>query len=128
MANFLLDSSVIIDFLNRRKNRPQLLSQLHKEGHNFACCAINVAEIYAGLLPKEEAGALEFLESLEYYDIDFDVAALSGKIRQEFRKKGITLATTDTIIAAVAVYYDLTLITDNVKDFPMKEIKLYKGG
>ena len=128
MANFLLDTSVIIDFLNKRKNRRELLKQLHEAGHYLSCCAVNVAEIYAGLLPQEEARALEFLESLEYYEIDFDVAALSGKTRQEFRKKGITLATTDTIIAAVAVYYDLTLITDNVKDFPMKEIKLYKGG
>ena len=31
----------------------------------------------------------------------------------------------DATIAAVAIANELTLLTDNVKDFPMKEIVLY---
>jgi predicted nucleic acid-binding protein len=35
------------------------------------------------------------------------------------------LATTDVTIAAVALYHHLTLITDNLKHYPMKELNLY---
>jgi len=37
----------------------------------------------------------------------------------------MTLSTTDVTIAAVALAHHLILLTDNVKDFPMKEIVLY---
>ena len=51
MAVFLLDTSVIIDALNQRHDRPQLLADLLHKGHTLACCPINVAEVYAGLRP-----------------------------------------------------------------------------
>jgi predicted nucleic acid-binding protein len=35
----------------------------------------------------------------------------------------VTIA--DATIAAVALSHELTLMTDNVKDFPMKELVLY---
>ena len=34
----------------------------------------------------------------------------------------------DATIAAVAIYHGIPLITDNVKDFPMKELQLYSLG
>ena len=36
-----------------------------------------------------------------------------------------TLTVADAAIAAVALAHELTLMTDNVKDFPMKELALY---
>jgi predicted nucleic acid-binding protein len=41
-------------------------------------------------------------------------------------KKGTTLALADVTIAAVAIVHGLTLITDNVKHFPMKELRRYQ--
>jgi predicted nucleic acid-binding protein len=38
--------------------------------------------------------------------------------------KGTTLNLGDVIIAAVAIHYEVTLLTGNVKDFPMKELSL----
>jgi len=34
----------------------------------------------------------------------------------------------DTIIAATALHYGLTLITENKKDFPMPELQLHPLG
>ncbi len=31
----------------------------------------------------------------------------------------------DLIVAAVALHYELTLLTDNVEDLPMKQLSLY---
>lgn len=125
MATCLLDTSVIVDALNDKRNRRTLLLELLNEGHLLACCAINVGEVYAGMLPKEEQATEEFLRSLEYYPITWPVARLAGLLKRDHARKGKTLNIADATIAAVAIAYELTLLTDNVKDFPMRELRLY---
>lgn len=125
MATYFLDTSIIIDALNNKRGRRGLLLDLLKQGHLLACCAINVAEVYAGLRPKEEKATEEFLRSLEYYHITWPVARLAGLLRRDHAKKGVSLSIADTTIAAVAIAHDLSLLTDNVKDFPMKDLTLY---
>jgi len=51
MAIYLLDTSIIIDSLNRKRNPWQLLASLVEAGNALACSAITVAEIYAGIRP-----------------------------------------------------------------------------
>jgi predicted nucleic acid-binding protein len=65
MATFLLDTSVIIDSINGKRNRDQLLKGLLQEGHLLACCPINVTEIYADLRAHQETRTLDLLESLK---------------------------------------------------------------
>ena len=125
MATFLLDTSVIIDTINNKKSRRQLLRSLLDQGHVLACCPINVVEIYAGLSSKEEVSTESFLASLDYFLITFTMARLAGHFKRDFAKKGVTLSVTDTLIAAVAIEHRIFLITDNTKDFPMKELQLY---
>ena len=125
MANYLLDTSVIIDALNDKRNRRTLLLDLLKQGHLLACCAINVTEVYAGMRAKEEEPTEEFLRSLEYYHITWAVARLAGLLKRDYARKGRTLNIADATIAAVALSHELTLLTDNAKDFPMKELSLF---
>jgi tRNA(fMet)-specific endonuclease VapC len=125
MATFLLDTSVIIDAINEKKNRRLFLRELVLAGHVLACCPINVSEIYAGVRPKEETQTHALLHSLEYFPITFPVAEMAGLLKRDYGKKGKNLSLTDTIIAAVAIHNQLPLITDNTKDFPMKELHLY---
>jgi predicted nucleic acid-binding protein len=75
--------------------------------------------------PREETATEEFLKSLEYYHITWLVARMAGLLKRDYARKGTTLTSADTTIAAVAMINDLTLLTDNVKDFPMKELALY---
>jgi len=49
----------------------------------------------------------------------------AGLLKQSWARKGINLSFPDVVIAAVAISENLTLITDNVKDFPMPELQLY---
>ena len=125
MATFLLDTSVIIDVLNNKRNRPALLLELLNAGHLLACCPINIAEVYAGLRPKEETATEEFLASLKYYPITQQAARLAGLLRRDYGRRGTTLNLGDVMIAAVGIENQLTLLTDNVKDFPMKDLSLY---
>ncbi len=125
MATFLLDTSVIIDALNNKRDRPALLLGLLQAGHLLACCPINVTDVYAGLRPKEEAATEEFVASLQYYPITQPAARLAGLLKRDHARKGRTLNLGDVIIAAVAIHYQLTLLTDNTKDFPMEDLSLY---
>jgi predicted nucleic acid-binding protein len=50
---------------------------------------------------------------------------LLDELQNRWRKKGHTLSLPDVTIAAVALTYGLTLLTDNRKDFPMPELALY---
>jgi predicted nucleic acid-binding protein len=125
MATFLLDTSVIIDTINGKRNRHQLLRELLVQGHLLACCPINVTEVYAGMRAHEETRTLNLLQSLPYYPLTWPIARLAGELKREYGRKGITLATTDASIAAVALDQRLTLITDNLKHYPMKDLELY---
>ena len=125
MATFLLDSSAIIDTLNGKRGRAKLLEDLIQQGHVLACCPINITEVYAGMRPHEEIRTGELLTSLQLFPITFPIARLAGLLKRDYTKKGITLAGTDVTVAAVAIHNRLTLITDNVKHYPMQELTLY---
>ena len=125
MATFLLDSSVIIDTINGKRDRNRLLKELIEQGHLLACCPINVTEVYAGMRPHEEIRTSDLLQSLQLFPVTFPIARLAGLLKRDYGKRGITLAATDVMIAAVAIQNKLTLITDNLKHYPMKELFLY---
>ncbi|MGA9056453.1 MAG: type II toxin-antitoxin system VapC family toxin [Terriglobia bacterium] len=125
MSIYLLDTSVIIDALNNKRRRGELLTGLAEQGHLLACCSVNVTEVYAGMREEEQAGTAELLDSLQFYPVTFPIARLAGFLKRDYSRKGITLAIGDVTVAAVALYHHLTLITDNAKHYPMKEVSLY---
>jgi predicted nucleic acid-binding protein len=124
MATYLLDTNIIIDAINNKRNRSGNLVSLAERGHTLACSSVNVAEVYANVRPKEEQKTADLLRSLQFYPITFPVSELAGRLKHQYSQKGRPLALMDTLIAAVAIHNDLTLITDNVKDFPMPELSL----
>ncbi len=126
MPKFLLDTTVIIDCLRGKNERPDFLRHLCLEGNTLGCCAVNVAEVWTGVKPKEKSITEELLDSLEYYEITSQAAKLAGELKQRYAQKGVSLSLADTLIAAVAITQGLTLVTDNPRHFPMPEIILYQ--
>jgi predicted nucleic acid-binding protein len=53
------------------------------------------------------------------------VARLAGLLKRDHARKGIVVSIANATIAAVAIAHDLSLLTDNVKDFPMNDLTLY---
>jgi predicted nucleic acid-binding protein len=125
MAIYLLDTSVIIDVLNQKRGRWQLLASLVEAGDTLACSVVTLTEIYAGVRPKEVAFTERFLEGLEHYDVDSHLARYAGLLKNEWSQKGRTLGVVDLIIAATALAHHLLLMTDNRKDFPMGQLTFY---
>ena len=120
----LLDTSVLIDVLNDRAGSREFLRELAKRNIPLASCAITVAEVYAGMRPKEARVTERLLATLNYFDTTPAIAKRGGELRAEWAKKGRTLGLPDTLIAAVALEYGLALATNNIKDFPMPELQL----
>lgn len=75
--------------------------------------------------PGEEQQTERFLSSLEYLKITRPVAELAGRLRGEWMRKGRTLGLSNLLIAAVAIHGDIPLATDNGRDFPMAELRLF---
>ena len=125
MAAYLLDTSVIIDVLNGKRDRQTLLAELLRAGNTLGCCAVNVTEVYASMRTSEADLTGEFMSSLEYYDITRPIARKAGRLKREWARKGKRLSLTDVTIAAVAMVNRLALATDNVKHYPMPELEIY---
>jgi predicted nucleic acid-binding protein len=121
----LLDTNILIDVLSNRRGRPQLLKQLASQKHSLACCSTGIAGLYAGLRAEHRPDAEELISDLLFVPVTVEAAKLAGMFKHRYARQGIALSVMDTTIAAVAVTHDLTLLTDNAKDFPMPEIKLY---
>jgi predicted nucleic acid-binding protein len=120
----LLDTSVVVDALNARAGIRRFLQDQIHAGHALACCAITIAEVYAGVRRHEAAATGEFLDALEYYETTRAVARRAGHLKAAWARKGQTLALPDVLIAAVALEHGLVLATGNRKHFPMPELKL----
>ena len=75
--------------------------------------------------PHEEKATREFMRSLLFLSITEEVAEGAGRLMAQYQKRGKTLSFQDASIAAVCIAYDCTLVTENTKDFPMPELKLF---
>ncbi|SNT09490.1 hypothetical protein SAMN05421770_104138 [Granulicella rosea] len=62
---------------------------------------------------------------LNVSDLTPGIAVRAGRLQYAWARKGRTLGLPDMIVAATALEYDLTLMTDNRKDFPMPELKFF---
>jgi tRNA(fMet)-specific endonuclease VapC len=125
MAICLLDSGILIDVLNGRRGRAEMVTHLVREGSELACCSINVTEVYAGMRSGEEDKTERLLRSLRFYEVTWQIAKLAGSLQNQWRQQGRTLALPDATIAAVALANKLLLVTNNTRDFPMPELALY---
>ncbi|MGA8027904.1 MAG: type II toxin-antitoxin system VapC family toxin [Bryobacteraceae bacterium] len=127
METYLLDTNILIDSINRRNRRPESLDRLIGDGILLVCCSINITEVYMGMRPHEREKTENFLRSLEFYPVTWEIARYAGELYNEMRQQGRTLSLPDVTIAAVCLTHDLTLMTDNPKDFPMPELRLHSA-
>lgn len=124
MKRYLLDTTALIDFSkNREPARSSLLAMI-ENGDDIGVCLIAAAEFFAGISPEKRFIWDEFIGSLAYWDIDIGTAKKAGQDRYSFARKGVVLSMMDSLIAAIAYKQTAILVTNNIKDYPMKDISL----
>lgn len=127
MSRYLLDSDVIISFLRGEKETVKLLEDLEKVAGIPATSPICIAEVQAGVKAGEEEKTNNFLDSLQIYVVDQEIANTAGEYMREYKKKGITLLLPDALIAATCTTNNIALATYNTKHYPMPEIKFIQS-
>jgi len=125
MTPFLLDTNIIVNVLRQRSDADLLVGKLLDQGHPLASCSITVTEIYAGMRSNEEKATRALMKSLVFLPITADIAEHAGLLKARYAKRGKVISIQDATIAAVCIAYRCTLVTENVKDFPMPEVRLY---
>lgn len=100
--------------------RGHLLAQIEQE-HQFAIPVVVLAEFLVGiqLIPRAKANLAEWnrlQNGFGYYSIGRIEAEEAAELQIAMRRRGRQLATTDALIATVAIRNDLNLLTTD-RDF-----------
>ena len=127
MAKVLIDTDIWIDFLNKQDYALNFIQNLSQE-HQIYASVLTVTELRAGLSNERAEKYMSiFYAYATIVGVSPRIAESAGSFLKEYKTKGISLGTVDTIIASTAITEKCQLATRNKKDFPQREIRLYPG-
>lgn len=110
---FLLDSVLLIDFINKRPEASNFFYQLDMK--KVGISAITIAEVVAGCQEDELPFLNAFINKVHYFSIDKETASMAGQLRQQYHWK-----LPNALQAALSMKHKLILVTRNTKDFDPK--------
>lgn len=122
---FMLDTNVISDLIKDPMGK--VARQLEIEGESSVCSSIIVASELRYGVAKSGSKELSLrvdaaLSAIEILPFDIPADTEYGKLRAQLAAKGKPIGPNDLLIGAHALSQELTLVTDNVREF-----KLAKG-
>lgn len=121
----MLDTNICIYII---KNKPQsVLEELKKcNVGDILLSSITVSELIYGAYKSQFVE--KNLKAIEHFLVPFDIAEYDyksaleyGKLRASLEKKGQPIGSLDMLIAAHALSLDVTLVTNNTKEFERVE-------
>lgn len=117
----LLDTNICIYIIKRKPLKVLQKFNQYNIG-DIGISSITVAELEFGVqksnFPAKNQQALtQFLLPLSITAFDEAAATVYGEIRANLEKKGTPIGSLDTLIAAHALSLEVTLITNNEKEF-----------
>lgn len=124
LSLYLLDTTVLIAHLRGDETVTRLLFDLLGDGHLLATSCVTVAEIERGIRPNERKTAESLFARLRFLETTREAAARAGRYQADFDRRGITIHTADALIAGTARAHGAILLTDNLRDFPMRDVKV----
>ncbi len=121
MTEALVDTDILSFYFKGDEKVVDRFTAYLKEFDQITISIITYYEIIAGLKFKNAEKQLSDFEDFIYHNtilhISEDSVKLSADIYADLRQKGITIGTSDILIAGIALYNGLTLITNNKKHY-----------
>ena len=126
---YMLDTNIIAYAKN---NRPEIVLQkfMQHRPEDICISSITMAELEFGVChssnpQKNQIALLSFLARIEILPFDTNAAIEYGRIRHELTIAGNLIGANDLFIAAHAKSCNLTLVTNNTREFErVKGLKL----
>ncbi len=121
MNKVLLDSDIISFIMKNNENVVKKYNSYISKNNFVYISRISVIEILGGLKSKNAKKQIEqfknFISNNHILDTDEASAELASEFYAELRKKGKHSGNYDIIIAGIAASNNLTLISNNIKDY-----------
>jgi tRNA(fMet)-specific endonuclease VapC len=117
--NFLLDTDSCSDHMRRPA---KLAHRFIQYTGQIAISSVTLAELYSGAYKHSQVNRLlaligDLLQEVQVIDFESVCAEKFGQVRGTLLQQGISVPTTDLMIASAALVNNLTLVTHNTLDF-----------
>lgn len=113
----LVDTSIIIDFLRKKKKDKSFLWKI-KENSTCFISSITLFELISGAKNEKHFEDIKIISNrIESIPLDDEIAEESALIYRSLKEKNQLIEFRDIFIAATAKYNDLCIATLNTKHF-----------
>ena len=120
--NYLIDTCIFVEILRGKK--PHLLQRMHglNPANRISTSTVVHAELWYGFengiqTPEREQQVIDLLAPFPCWDFDRSIVRTYGKIRAFLSQLGKQIGGNDLLIAATALEKNLSVVTDNIKEF-----------
>lgn len=120
---YLPDTNVFIRGLHGKEPDASFLKRVIEKNHCLIS-AVVVAEFLVSADHKAEEVFRTFMSKLVILSVDTSTAEIAAAYRKELKTKTKRVIIVDCFLAAQAKQHNLTLVTNNRADFPMKDIRI----
>lgn len=116
MADYLLDTNHLSTMVTEKHPVRQRIQRQLRFGDTFAIATPTLTEMLYGiqLLPRAQRNVADWQQlsvMFDYYAIERSDAEQAATLQVTLRHHGWQLATVDALMAAIALRYDLVLLT-----------------
>ena len=117
----LLDTNICIYLIKRRPQEVRERFERYAVGE-VGLSSITVSVLQYGVeksrrVDQNRTALMQFLLPLVIADFDYEAAVVYGRVRAELERLGTPMGPLDTLIAAHALSLDVTLVTNNEREF-----------
>ena len=119
--NYLLDTNTCIKYLNGRSKEIRNNLESKSQQDIFVCSIVKAELFYGAMKSKNPEKNLEkqtqFLNRFVSLAFDDKASEVYGQIRARLEKSGTPIGPNDLFIAAIAISNNITLVTNNTREF-----------
>lgn len=115
----LVDTPIIVDHLRNDSRAVALMDDLFAREDRVWATTPTRTEIIAGLRPHERQPMGRLFAVMSWIDVDTAIADAAGELARRYRASHGGIDTVDYLVAAAAQSIGASLVTLNVRHFPM---------